>query len=154
MVVFFLFAFSCKTLLKTHKIDEQNYRFNGIYLISENAYKISFYDDSSKFLFIDTVPVIGLKDIEKVKKQKDKYSNMPNLYIKLTDNAKSTFAKITKEHINEQLAVILNDKLVMAPIILTEITSGELTISGYKLDSIFNEFINTFENYTKSRTKE
>lgn len=145
--MFFFFAFSCKTLVKTQIIDVQNYRFNGIYSISEDGYKIFFYDDSSKFLLIDTIPIIGLKDIMSVKKEKDKYSKMSNLTIKLTDDGTKFFAKITKEHINEKLPVILNDKLVMAPIVMTEISGGELTISGYELDTIIDEFIKTFDNY-------
>lgn len=64
----FLYAFFCKMPVKTQIIDEQNYRFNALYLISENAYKISFYKHFPKFLFIDTCSCYLFKRARKIEK--------------------------------------------------------------------------------------
>lgn len=50
--------------------------------------------------------------------------------IKFSDKGAEEFAKLTGEHIGEQLAIVFDEKLVSAPIVREEITGGECWISG------------------------
>lgn len=48
----------------------------------------------------------------------------------LTPKGKQQFAKVTREHIGQRLAIIVDGKLISAPVIRSEITSGKGQISG------------------------
>ena len=48
----------------------------------------------------------------------------------LTSKGKSQFAKITREHIGQRLAIVIAGKIVSAPVIQSEISSGNGQISG------------------------
>ena len=50
--------------------------------------------------------------------------------IKFAGKGIKKFAKITGEHVDEQLAIVFDEKLVSAPIVREEITGGEGWISG------------------------
>lgn len=50
--------------------------------------------------------------------------------IKFSDKGAEEFAKLTGEHVGEQLAIVFDEKLVSAPNLMEEITGGECWISG------------------------
>lgn len=50
--------------------------------------------------------------------------------IKLTDDGREMFAKLTTKHIGDCLAVLVNGKVVMAPVIRSPIPDGNATITG------------------------
>ena len=148
MVLMVFSIFSCGLFRKIPKEDFKTFGFNGIYLVTENGIEYPFFYDSSKSLIIDTVPIIKLSDIEIVKKQKDKNYGFFNLYLKLTEDAKNKFALVSQKHIGEPFAIILNNKLISAPIVQTEILGGEITITGID-DKIIDTFVKTFKSYKK-----
>ena len=50
--------------------------------------------------------------------------------IKFSDKGAEEFAKLTGEHVGEQLAIVFDEKLVSAPNLMEEISGGECWISG------------------------
>ncbi len=50
--------------------------------------------------------------------------------IKLTGKGTKKFAKLTSEHLREQLAIVYDGKLVSAPVLQNEISDGECIING------------------------
>lgn len=62
--------------------------------------------------------------------QFDPNTQQPKVGLHFNDEGSKLFAKITKEHKGEVLAVILDGQLLTAPVIQEEITSGEAQISG------------------------
>ncbi len=54
----------------------------------------------------------------------------PLIGLTFNDEGKELFAKITREHKGEILAIILDGQLLTAPVIQDEITSGEAQITG------------------------
>ncbi|MDR1190752.1 MAG: hypothetical protein LBK60_03685 [Verrucomicrobiales bacterium] len=77
----------------------------------------------SKEKILDDRDVISAQMIER----DDTFS----VNLKLTENGKEKFAKLTKETIGKRLAILLNGKLYSAPVVRTEITGGELEISYF-----------------------
>lgn len=56
----------------------------------------------------------------------------PVVTIKFDNAGKEKFAELTKKNSQKQLAIVLDDKIVSAPTVQTEITSGEAVITGSK----------------------
>lgn len=52
--------------------------------------------------------------------------------IKFNNAGKEKFSKITKENLNKQLAIVLDNKIVSAPTVQVEITNGSAEITGSK----------------------
>ena len=105
-------------------------KFNGIYKTSETGINYTFYNDSTTSLKIDTIPVVSSFEFMEVKKKYNKQFRQYELYINLTKKGSKTFAEVTKANIGKPLAIIINDKLLAAPIIQIEITDGKLMVTG------------------------
>jgi len=135
-----LVLFSCKS---TEKI---KYKYNGIYktqingkaLISINSHSIG------EKLLIDTIPLITPMDFSFVKMNFHYINDEPQLFIKLTENGKLKFAEVTKNNIEQPLALILNDKLLQISTIHGEISNGNIEVLGID-KKLIEELIKYFE---------
>ncbi len=54
----------------------------------------------------------------------------PAVSIKFKDSGREKFAKLTKEFLNKPIAILLDQSLLSAPTVQSEITSGDAIISG------------------------
>lgn len=60
----------------------------------------------------------------------DPLANRPEIRIRLTPEGAQLFAAVTREHVRRQIAIVIDGKIVSAPIVNEPITGGSLTISG------------------------
>lgn len=74
-------------------------------------------------------PVLDGSAVRSAKVGKDTLGK-PQILIKFTDAGSKQFAEITREHVREQLAIVVDGKALSAPHILSEITGGECVITG------------------------
>jgi len=54
----------------------------------------------------------------------------PQIQINLTDAGRKQFADVTREHLHERLAIVIDGRLYSAPVIQSEITGGRVEITG------------------------
>lgn len=59
-------------------------------------------------------------------------NNQPVVSIKFDNSGKDKFKQLTKDNLNKQIAIVLDNKIVSAPNVQTEITNGEAVITGSK----------------------
>ena len=57
-------------------------------------------------------------------------SGAPQLDIALTDQGRELFANITKENLNNRLAIVMDGESYLAPVIRNEITGGKIQLTG------------------------
>lgn len=69
-------------------------------------------------------PVITGRDVESAIYDQDR------IKIKLKSSAAGLFADATKRNLNNVIAILLDDKVISAPRVMSEITAGEIEISG------------------------
>jgi preprotein translocase subunit SecD len=50
--------------------------------------------------------------------------------VTFTGAGREQFAKVTKEHLHQRLAIVIDGKLWMAPTVQAEITEGKAIITG------------------------
>lgn len=60
----------------------------------------------------------------------DPNTNQPRISLKFNSEGRDLFAQLTRENINEPIAIFLDGIVISAPIVQTEITSGEAVITG------------------------
>ena len=70
------------------------------------------------------------KMITDIKIEFDNKYNLPGIIIKLNSTGTEIFKTITAENINKRLAIILDNRLLSAPIIHEQISTGQFRISG------------------------
>lgn len=106
---------------------------NGFYLVTENNKQT----EDSKFE-LEEDPSFTPKDIEDVKSS---YNDLGKLVIdiKFKKSSANKLKEITANNINKGMAIIIDQKIITMPIIMSEISDGKLQISGsYKVDEIKN----------------
>lgn len=98
--------------------------------------------DSERALLYETMPngkkavvefqvlKTPLLDGSSVKAAVSTESGRVDILITLTDEGKTLFAKITREHIDQRLAIFIDGKLYEVPVIKMEIPSGTMQITG------------------------
>lgn len=60
----------------------------------------------------------------------DQTTNEPLVQLSFTDEGRTLFAKVTKEHKGDYLGIFLDDRLIESPVIREEIPNGTAQISG------------------------
>ncbi len=108
----------------------------GLYLVAakdscsdQNKNLVVYLSDT---LCLMQKPVITKGDIEYCETVKSKLDNneVYALNIKLNASAALKFKKVTEQNVGKMMAMIIDNKVVMAAVIRDPVTSGRLTISG------------------------
>jgi len=122
---------------------------NGIYQTNVNGVEFKFFNDTTKSIRIDTLPLVSCLYFENVEIHIQSEAGEPMLHIQLTDCGKKKFTKITKNNIGKQLAIILDGKLLSAPVVRETITNGRIYVSG--VDKEFAEKV--VRDFEKNKVK-
>lgn len=75
-------------------------------------------------------PLLTWKDIQKIKRAKDKEPENYTIEIRFRKSAVDTWAEATRRNINKPIAIVLDDKVLYAPVLKSEIKEGLCAISG------------------------
>jgi len=141
-----LFLFSCFQITTFGMCDDSD--IIGFHLEcregSSNCIKLTCEADK-KPLSLEKTPALSVNDIasaeveaqEPSAEAKELFKELGRahyaytaLLIKFTPEAKDKFLKVTSDNINKRLGVIIDGKLLVAPIIKEPITEGEAQIVG------------------------
>lgn len=74
------------------------------------------------------LPALGGENVEAAFPATNPDTNMPYVSLKLDRAGGDTFHNITKEHVGDQLAILMDDQLVSDPVIRSEIPGGNVSI--------------------------
>ena len=110
--------------------DLKKYTYNGFYASSDTG-KLFVKKDTYNIDSLKVIgePIIAMKQIKSILKTYNAM-NKPTLQVIFTDVGRRLFKEHTAKNIKQKVAVIVKDKLVMAPIINEEIVGGVVEISG------------------------
>src|SRR3990167_1662228 len=70
------------------------------------------------------------KDLQSAAVTFETQNRQPSVSLKFKDSGKDKFAKLTKEFLGKPLAILLDNSLLSAPTVQSEITTGDAIISG------------------------
>lgn len=101
----------------------------------ERAYEVEEGVDVSKLparwrmrLVRSDMPPLTGENVEAAYPASNPDTNMPYVSLKLDRNGGDTFYEITKQHVGDQLAILMDDVLVSDPVIRSEIPGGNVSI--------------------------
>jgi len=96
--------------------------------------------DSTK-IYLNSKIEINEKDIDFVIKSFDNQMEMPIIMLEMNQNGARKFTYLTTNNIGKKLAIVLNGKILMAPVIRDKIEGGKVQITGNftseKIDEMF-----------------
>ena len=78
---------------------------------------------------VDRAPRLTSAAIAKAFAQPDPNTNRPSIRLTLNDAGAQAFAELTKQHVNKKVALIIDDRVSSAPIIMEPITNGKVTLT-------------------------
>lgn len=76
----------------------------------------------------ETAP--GKKDLSSVNIEKSKRTNSYNLLMSLSEEGAKSWARMTRENVGRNIAIVIEGKVVAAPVVNSEIKQGKCMISG------------------------
>ncbi len=89
--------------------------------------QLSFTDETGKVLLTGDMVADARKQVGQVSQQG---VSEPYVSLEFTEG-KQLFAEATKNNIGKQIAIVLDDEIVSAPVVNTEITDGNAMITGH-----------------------
>jgi len=136
-------------------IEHDSFLKTGWYYISEREsnYKRQL-DKTSEFYFIDPNVIVPVEQFDKLELTESKCDNKkyPMIIIRFDSKGTDNWSIATEKSIGGKLALIINDKLVIAPKVNAQITAGVSAISrsDYSKQDI-EEIYKTIENERNER---
>lgn len=87
---------------------------------------------ASAELFLNSFTATGLtgKQLRRATAQLDPQSGKPVIALEMNEEGRELFAQITKDHLNEMLAIFIDEMPIMMPVISTAILDGRAVITG------------------------
>jgi preprotein translocase subunit SecD len=86
-------------------------------------------DTSRVFYLVRRVPAVTGRDLRNARGTLDEY-NQPAVSFTLNSEGVAKFSRVTAENVGKQLAIVLDDQVVSAPVIETPIPSADARITG------------------------
>jgi preprotein translocase subunit SecD len=85
-------------------------------------------DGSSRKIYLQPDPALTNKDIASASKVQEE--GKPAVEVRFTDNGTKVLAKLTQAHQGKPVAILLNGKVVLAPLVRDPILEGKAMITG------------------------
>lgn len=107
-------------------------------------YEVSNFKKNQTTLFnykLAKNPSIQIADIEKVEKKLSEYFSTFEIEITLNETGRIKFEKLTQNNLDQPLAIVIDKKIVLAPIVTSVISTGIISIYGQFTESEIDNFI-------------
>ena len=86
--------------------------------------------DTTAKIYVEPEILLDGSAIRAAEVTEDKSINGPGIQIYLTTGASKRFGEITTKYVRQQLAIMINGKLVSAPMVVSPIFGGQVSIRG------------------------
>ena len=83
-----------------------------------------------RHLIIADAPALSGERVESARAAYSEFDGSPQVAVTLTAEGGKAFAALTREMIGERLAVVVNDRVVTAPVVRSAIRGGGMVITG------------------------
>jgi preprotein translocase subunit SecD len=86
--------------------------------------------DSQEKIYVQKFPLLDVTAVKSARITYESGPNLPAVQVLFTDSGAKQLAEITRQHIGDRLAIIVDGKLLIAPKIDAEISEGSADIAG------------------------
>jgi len=81
-------------------------------------------------LHVQKEPLLDRSAVKSAEVQRSSVTGTPEIQVAFTERGAKRFAEVTRQHIGQRLAIVIDGKVYAAPKVATEILSGKAVISG------------------------
>ena len=81
-------------------------------------------------LHVQKKPLLDRSALKSAAVQRNAVTGAPEIAITFTERGAKRFAEVTRDHIGQRLAIVINGEVYSAPKIMAEIAGGKGVISG------------------------
>lgn len=126
-----ILVFSLPLLFSFHSKEENlvTLKTGWYYIVEDRSGTSRQLNSTDEFYLIDTVPIVTVKEVEKI--ELSVYQHQNQLLITFKESAAEKWRIATEKSIGKPLAFILDDKLIMAPRVMEAIPNGKSSIAGH-----------------------
>ena len=120
-----------ETVLSIHLVHQNHTQYTDPPAAAPEGYEFvpSAVEGEIDYL-VKTDPVLTDPDFAEVTAGFDQYTSAPVVNFRLTEEAAHRFAEITRDNIGRAMAIVVDGKVVSAPVIQSEIGGGVGVITG------------------------
>jgi preprotein translocase subunit SecD len=103
----------------------------GIYYITDSVTHYKRCRDSINCFYINPAAILTVKNFKKIRvyTKKPDYMMVSGLELNFDNAGTLLFAAATKKSVGKMLAIIIDNKLISSPVIMSEITKGKCIIT-------------------------
>jgi preprotein translocase subunit SecD len=83
----------------------------------------------------------------------DETTGKPQIEVTFTEQGRKQFAEMTKANLNRRLAILVNGKVLIAPVIRTEIAGGQAIITGNFSNAEAQQLADAINSAARSRDR-
>lgn len=94
-------------------------------------------------IYLNRKVEITRNDIDFVIKSVNEYNEMPVIMLEMNEPGTQKFATLTANNLKKMLAILVNNEVLMAPVIQEKITEGKVQITGNFDNKKINEIFKT-----------
>jgi preprotein translocase subunit SecD len=125
----------------------QNEEYNGVYIEDSNGRSFTKVNDSSFVIKISSKSLIQFTQIEKIVFACEGWDTSHKLLVLVSnDTANDIFYNYTKENRGKRIAIVIKDKLIVAPKLNQPFLKAVFYIEGYSL-----EYLKELYRYLKEK---
>ncbi len=81
-------------------------------------------------LHVQKKPLLDRSTLQSAAAQKIAVSDVSEIQVTFTEQGAKRFAEVTRDHVGQRLAIMIDGKVYAAPKVMMEITGGKVVISG------------------------
>jgi RNA polymerase sigma factor (sigma-70 family) len=85
---------------------------------------------SAETLYVEKTSLVDSAAVQSATVVSDASTGKAQIEILLTDQGRELFAKATREHLNQRLAIVMDGQSYLAPTVKSEITGGKIQLTG------------------------
>ena len=114
-------------------------RPDGFYILTDLPNKDSLQPGAN--------PSLGFETLKAVKEIAGDYSKQPIINMQFNEAGTKALQALTKNNLGKQLAIIVNNRIVSAPYINSEIAEGDMQLTGLPSEAALKEIVDLLKKY-------
>jgi len=116
----------------------------GCYAISSEGGQVRKLSGTAEAYHLVPSPIVTVGNFQEIELTNDAFG--PSLHVTLDEAGRLSFASATARMAGQKMAVVIDNDLIIAPVLQGEIPGGKFTISGGFTEEVLKNYYKRLEN--------
>lgn len=101
----------------------------AIHAVAEGGNLTPHWDPAEEAEALEATAAITDADVEKIEEGTDEFTGMPQFVVHFTASGATAFSDFTAAHVDQKIAIVVDGRVVSAPIVVERIPGGRAMFS-------------------------